>query len=194
LMTLSEKTLSLLERFDLRAGQGRGGKCYLKRAPGKFEERLEPFLRVRKVRAIVGKVPLEERCLRVEAGGILAGLGGLARDIGEDDDVPDRQDGFSFICTGGMTKERCPLDLLPDLVPALPGLNVWAGLRFLPLLRAEDEGGRAGRNDIAELPVLHLEDEETDAWEKQGEVDLFSADADGVPPDDVGARFEEDFH
>jgi len=100
-MTLSEKTL-FLSASVCGPDKSGGGKCYLKHAPGKFEERLEPFLRVRKVRAIVGKVLLEERRLRVESGGMQAGLGRLARDIGEDDDMPNRQDQFPFIGTGGM--------------------------------------------------------------------------------------------
>jgi len=45
-----------------------------------------------------------------------ASLGRLARDIGEDDDIPTGEMGFLYL-HGGMAKERFPLDLLPNLVP-----------------------------------------------------------------------------
>ena len=61
--------------------------------------------------------------------------------------------------------------------------EVWTqrNLDIPPLFRTEGEVGRAGRNDIGVLPVLHFDDEEANAGEMQGEVDLFSADTDGVP-------------
>jgi hypothetical protein len=49
----------------LRAGQEGGGEGYLKRAPREFEEVFKPLLRVRQVRSVVGKILLEERCLRI---------------------------------------------------------------------------------------------------------------------------------